>query len=183
MAESLQTVLNELSEALNETAVTHGIAGMGLRLVPEWIGRVPRYESNPDPFFGVGAGDPNLVSPYAGWKTSSVREAVKVGGLFDRYLGWLWVTFTYALWEDEYRQRLSDALGYLDKDDLNLPVLGDLRHIRHDIVHHRGVASADHTGKCEVLQWFAASEDIQINGDHISEFLGLFPFGEIAALE
>ena len=52
--------------------------------------------------------------------------------------------------------------------------MGDLRHMRNDIVHHRGVASADHTGRCRVLHWQQVDQQISIGLPHVEQFMGLF---------
>lgn len=67
----------------------------------------------------------------------------------------------YAFWEEEYRDRVATALG-CSRNSLQVPVLGDLRRIRHSIVHHRGVALPE-IEKCEVLRWFKEGDDIAIS--------------------
>ncbi len=88
-----------------------------------------------------------------------------------------WLVYLFSAWEDEYRKRLATAHGRTDKNDLQFPLLGDLRHLRNDIVHHRGIASGDNTGKCTVLQgWFFPGDDILLTTDHLTEFAQLFPW-------
>jgi hypothetical protein len=61
--------------------------------------------------------------------------------------------------------------------------MGDLRRIRHDILHHRGVASADNTAKCEVIaHWFGVGQPIVIAGEHISEFMALVPWPDLVQI-
>ena len=45
----------------------------------------------------------------------------------------------------ESRRRLTDV-----RDDL----LGDIRLLRNDIVHHGGIATKANSGRCKILQWF-----------------------------
>jgi hypothetical protein len=67
----------------------------------------------------------------------------------------------YAAWEDNIRKRLADARGVRHKDVLD-PMMGDLRRIRNDAVHLNGRATAENTGKCTVLRWFAVGDEIFI---------------------
>ena len=64
-----------------------------------------------------------------------------------------WIAGVYARWEHRYRRDLKESLA----EDAILPEMdafGDLMHVRNDLLHNNGVASADHCGKCTILKWF-----------------------------
>lgn len=93
-----------------------------------------------------------------------------------------WVEEVYALWESPHRADLKLAcevegeLANALNPELKfirprVTPMGDLRHIRNDLVHKGGVASADETGKCQVLKWFEPGEKILLNTDHVLDFL------------
>jgi hypothetical protein len=54
----------------------------------------------------------------------------------------------------------------MSKLDLKVPVLGDIRLLRNDIVHHNAVATP-RIAKCEVLKWFAPGDHIQLNAERV----------------
>ncbi len=79
-----------------------------------------------------------------------------------------WTADIYNKWEKS-RAETRELLG-----EAGIPVevdcMGDLRHIRHDLIHS-GSASNDHSGKCKVLRWFKPGERIILTTDHVFDFL------------
>jgi hypothetical protein len=61
------------------------------------------------------------------------------------------IVFIYAYWEDVTRHECAKALE-VEKTDLRLPIAGDLRLLRHAMLHTRNVLRADAHRKLEVLQ-------------------------------
>jgi hypothetical protein len=43
--------------------------------------------------------------------------------------------------------------------------------MRNDIVHHRGIATAGNSGRCEVLRWFKADDPMHVMPVHVVEFM------------
>ncbi len=82
-----------------------------------------------------------------------------------------WVVDVYSIWENSYRNQLKH-------DNREIPgairpqnqVIGDLGHIRNDLVHN-GVAKRREAAGCEVLTWFSVGEPIQVRMRHIIDFL------------
>lgn len=105
---------------------------------------------NPDPQVGIGSGPPGVVPPIVVSRRSKVLEQLAVGGPVERNLSQQWVVSLYTAWDHEYRTRLADALG-VTKDAVVDDLLGDLRRVRHDIVHHHGVATKANSGRCLML--------------------------------
>jgi hypothetical protein len=59
-----------------------------------------------------------------------------------------------------------------DKNELKVPVFGDLRHFRHDIAHCRGIANAGNSGKAEVFRdWITIGKLIVIGENEIVSFM------------
>jgi hypothetical protein len=86
----------------------------------------------------------------------------------------------YAAWEHEYRHRLARAHG-VDHDSVIVPVFGDFRLLRHDILHCHGIATSEHAGACEVLRWFSGGDVIQLKADHYAEFVVSIPWAKMLA--
>ena len=102
-------------------------------------------------------------------------------GPIERRLNQQWIVYVYSGWEHEYRPRLERVHG-CEKGGLKLAAFGDLRLLRNDIVHYHGIASADNSGKCEVLRhWVAIGEPILVTQEHFGEFWATFPWAELEA--
>ncbi len=74
---------------------------------------------------------------------------------------------------DRSRSALKAAFQPLAPDAIEpeTSVLGDLNHIRNDLLHNDRVASQDHTGRCEVLLWFEVGDGIVLETKHVFDFL------------
>jgi len=179
--ETAADVLADLRTFLNEASITHGLTFAGLRLVDDFFRRTPRAPENPDPMITITDGDPNLSGTRftAQMRVSEAVTRVAIEGPVEVLLGAQWVAFTFAAWEHFFRRRLAAAHG-VDAADILVPVFGDLRHIRHDILHHRGIATAEHAGRCDILNWFSPGNEIRIRGDRIADFMDCIPWAEMA---
>lgn len=90
------------------------------------------------------------------------------GGRNITILGQLLVTQVYSYWEDHYRGLVAAATGVM-KDELKSDVFEDLRHFRHSIIHHRGIA-LENVGKCKILTLFDEGELIELTSEQV-EFI------------
>jgi hypothetical protein len=52
------------------------------------------------------------------------------------------IVMAYQYWEDYFRERIATAYG-IAKNELTIPLFGDLRFIRRSVIHYRGNAIAD----------------------------------------
>jgi hypothetical protein len=181
--EYASAILDELRIDLYNLMTAHGFACMGLRRMREYFANIPGHPDDPDPVIhleNVVPENPDWPKnpawlPNAEWRLSEAIKQVQDHGPVEVLLGRQWIVSLYALWEDEYRRRLAKAHGR-SKEEEKYPLLGDLRYLRNDVVHHHGIASAENTGRCEVLRWFKPDEPIQVDGRHFGEFLRLFPW-------
>jgi hypothetical protein len=164
---------------LNDAAGAHGFAIGGLPLLLEKITGAPKYPENPDPDLYIGLGDPNVeMRPYALFKTSQLPALLARDGNVERLLGQQWAVFVFAEWEHVIRPRLAAARGCV-VNEVQASVFGDLRLIRHDILHHAGVASSALVRRRELLRWFDAGQPIMIRGQHIAEFMDAVPWSDL----
>jgi hypothetical protein len=182
--EPVDGVLAELREFLLRSILAHNVATAGVRQIASLFAASPRTPENPDPRVHLGAsGDPNLtnVTMAGSVKMSEAMVQIAPDGPVFNLLGQQWLVFTFTAWEHEFRPRLARANG-VDKEVLTYPLLGDLRHIRNDILHCQGIATAEHSGRCEVLgDWVRVGDEITIRGSHVAEFMERFPWDEMAA--
>lgn len=77
------------------------------------------------------------------------------------FVGNMALVAIYSYWEDNSRKQIAAIRG-VAKDALESDVMGDIRNLRHAIIHNRAVAN-DNVAKSRVLPWFAVGDDIFIN--------------------
>jgi hypothetical protein len=178
--ESVDDVLADLRDILNEAAAAQAFSNFGLAQVDRVIAAGPRSAENPDPAVYIGIGDPNdpTSKQYAVFRASQIPGLVKKGGPISTQLGHQWAVFVFTEWETNLRPRLAAASGSTP-DEIQADVFGDLRCIRHDILHHHGIASAEWSGRCRILRWFRPGSPVVIEAEHIAEFMRLVPWDEL----
>ena len=82
-----------------------------------------------------------------------------------------WVQEVWDLWESRYRTRLKHATrGLPGVIRPRQHVLGDLRHIRNNLLHN-GIAKGGEAANCKVLRWFEKGERMQVRLRHVFDFL------------
>jgi hypothetical protein len=80
------------------------------------------------------------------------------------------IIFIYELWETEYRARLAAAAGLADMNDLKIPLFGDLRIIRHAILHQRGTLDEVAARRLESLR-ASPGQDVAINRERVANLV------------
>ena len=82
-----------------------------------------------------------------------------------------WLYEVWGQWESRYRTQLKRAIhGLPGACRPRQQVLGDLRHIRNNLLHN-GIAKRREAASCEILRWFAEGERIQVRLRHVFDFL------------
>ncbi len=177
-------IWQEFTDRLNELAVAHAFSVWGL---PSQVARLGQFAHTVDPNIEVSVSDETFTNPMASWGKLRLGDAPDFlggEGAVARLLGQQWVVTVFAVWNDDYRKRLAEALNVKDKT-ITYPALGDLRLYRNDIVHHRGIAQADKSCKAEVLHWAEEDAPIVIGEDQVREFMaqmGLVTYTRIKGL-
>jgi hypothetical protein len=181
MPEIVDDVLAALAGELNDSVAAQACA---MAAVVQF-GRVfmdrPTLPENPDPTVHFGNGDPNEpgTMAYARWRRSVLLDRTRPRGEVNRQLGRQWVVSFFSSWEEDFRPRLARARG-VPMETIVAPLLGDLRRLRNDIVHHRGRATRNNTGRCEVLtHWFRPDDEIVITAEKFEEFVTRFPWDSL----
>lgn len=181
--ETASDVLSDLKAFIEESKAATGSAVAGLRAFRRQLQRERVYPSNPDPMIHLGEGNPNTpaATEWGRWRRSQALLQLDVDGPVQARITQQWVVTLFTAWEHGFRPRLATAHG-CKPDDLKYPLWGDLRHLRHDVVHHHGVASKDHTGRCQLLDhWFSPGALILLKARHIEELDRLYPWAEMGA--
>jgi hypothetical protein len=159
-------VCNEVNEMLNLTSF---VMHYSLYLMEQAV----QPDSEPGLLLHMGrlvaSSEGVAAQPIFTLSQEQLKREIEDQGRAPRLLGHMWVVFVFTAWEHEYRPRLAEAKA-CKPDEVEVAVFGDLRHYRHDILHHGGVASKEHTGKCEVLKWFQIGDPIDIRTDQVLDF-------------
>ncbi len=113
-----------------------------------------------------GKGDPSDPSNVLlHWSTQGqFRARNEVHGSNRRLIGQLCLVLTFEYWEGEYRQRIAEALGRPRKE-LTEPILGDLRLIRNDVVHHRGILTERTARRLLVIEGLDIGDEVSFDDE------------------
>lgn len=175
-------ILQEFYERVHESVSVLVFARSGLRGVRDQLARLhPPTPHNPDPGIVVATargplGNRHGIATIPRSKflelLADPKDDQPRGRAFIE-LSQQWIVTTFAIWEDHFRPRIATAAG-LEPEDIGLPVIGDLRHMRNDIAHHLGVASAGRSARCKFVK-FAAGDVVYIKVDDLPQFLDNLP--------
>ncbi len=91
------------------------------------------------------------------------------GGLNHRVIGNMCIIVIYQYWEDYFRIEVARNLGK-EKDDISSDIMGDLRLLRHSIIHHESVALKE-VENCKLLRWFKEGDEIFIDEDKFKDII------------
>ena len=99
----------------------------------------------------------------------TVIERNTFGGQNAVFIGRMFIVSVYGFWDDHTREQLGVVLS-IPKDQLKVPVMGDLRRMRHAIVHCRSRMDA-RAKKLEVLKWYSEGDVVSPTRDHVGEIM------------
>lgn len=74
----------------------------------------------------------------------------------------------YAMWDESFRHRIAAAYG-CEPEEVFCPLMGDLRKIRHCIIHHKSIVHEKGI-QFEYLDWKLASGPLSITYEMFREF-------------
>ena len=90
-----------------------------------------------------------------------VRERNKRGGKNYKILSALCIVQIYDLWENYFREAIAKEKG-VNKNDIEVDIMGDLAQLRHSILKHRGLA-VEGVKRCKIINWFNENDPIIID--------------------
>jgi len=165
-------VADEFFAVLNDLAGNHAMALAGVAVTLERLEAAPIEDRGKDSMNLVGYDDPNSGESFywQAWPLATIDERLGPEGPVIRSIGQQWVVGVATQWNDHFRRRFADAEG-VAPNEIKDPLMADMNRMRNDIVHHRGVATARNTGRCEVLHWFSAGEAIHVMPVHVVELM------------
>jgi len=113
-----------------------------------------------------GKGDPNLPNSIELYRCTQgeYKERNSEKGINSRFVGNMCIIAIYQYWEDYFRQKIANLLKRTGKNELTSDIMGDLKILRHSIIHHRGIALRE-VENCKLLRWFKEGDYIFIDKD------------------
>lgn len=158
-----EDVVREVTNYLDLSIASVEVARLGLRMFRAEILKQLPADSNPDPMIYIGAGDPDDPStiPTTAVRRSALLSDTAHQARVEVELGQQWIVATYSRWEKHFRPVIARSLG-VPSEDVLIPLFGDLRRLRHDVVHHLGTATAKWSGRCELLPALEENERIEV---------------------
>lgn len=162
-----QELFQELAEEFWHTAGVMTFSRVAIKAMSDRIGWMVT-EEDPDPTLFLGAGDPNDPKSVAdaSWRKSQVEGAAAADGWLQEWLTHAWLALMFARWEAYYRPAFANANG-VDQRQVRSDVIGDIRNLRNDVIHHRGIATAKNTGKCKVVTKFSVGDTILLRPEDV----------------
>ena len=119
--------------------------------------------------------DPNNIKleTVASIKQGELISGLQRNGEFENLNHQAYIVFIYQLWDDHYRAEIATVLGFKDKDAIRSDLFGDLRGIRHSIIHNRAVLASKHLRRLRVLPkiWDLRPGDLFLTHDMMLELL------------
>lgn len=140
-------------------------ARMGIAQVAADVRRTPATRDATVTFSRQAPTDPGARAD-AEWTRRDLFDAAVTGGWVDVWLGHAWIALTYGRWEKYYRPAFARAAG-VNQDQVTSDVIGDVRHMRNDILHNDGRASAKRTARCRILRRFTPGDKIILTADDV----------------
>ena len=146
--------LNEFKASCNKYYVSCAVSSLGIKQTYE---RLKSLKADPDKTLHVGDGPPgpgkanaavNIGEYFAGHETGAFRERMARS----------FVVTIYTEWEEVWRSKIAEEHGVQSKD-VKSDLMGDLRKIRHFIIHN------DWKPPLQVLDWTVDPKVFQVNGD------------------
>jgi hypothetical protein len=163
------TITFEFLEVLNDIAGTHAMSVVGISKMEELAETLPA--PRPDSSLWIGHGDPNDEGfAYQSWQIRTLKERLSPDGPVVRALGQQWVVMVASEWNDNFRPRIATAMG-VEKNEVKDAAMADINRMRNDVIHHKGIATAKNTGRCELIPWFKPEDPIHVMPVHVSELM------------
>lgn len=99
----------------------------------------------------VGSGHPNIGHTHAMIGIGEAIDSSQTNGAFSDKIAKSFITAIYSEWDEIYRQKLA-LESRTDAKLLKCDLMGDIRLVRHCIVHKKSKVTDEHT-KIKELKW------------------------------
>lgn len=120
----------------------------------------------------IGSGHPDQGQAHS---KISLKDAVthsQKNGMFSDMIAKAIIVTVYSEWDELYRHKIAHEVE-ADAKNVASDLMGDLRIVRHWIVHKKSVIDKDHT-KIKILPWpLSFGEELKISNDMFSSLIDM----------
>lgn len=137
-----------------------------------------RFEENkPDPTSRLwisdldlkGDGQAKINKNYASISVGKYLESSRSDSTFSNEIAKAFVCTIYSLWDETYRNLIAKD-AKVDQKNVSADLMGDLRHIRHCIIHSKSVITKEKE-KIKVLKWDVQPGELMITQKMFAELI------------
>ncbi len=143
-------------------------AALGLKQIAE--GFRPRLTGDPNQKLYIGSGHPDEGLAHSQMKMPVIVAHSEKNGAFTDILAKALIVLMYAEWDEMFRHNMARELdvkaGVLKSD-----LMGDLRHVRHWVVHNKSRVDAKYKSM-KILTWpLAEGEVLNISEEMLANLM------------
>ena len=140
--------ISEFKRSCQEYYICYSVAAIGLE---QAANRIAALSPDRTKTFHIGTGPPEVGDWQASISMGKYLDSSVRGGAFSDQLAKAFVTAIFSSWDELYRPRIAEEAKVATKK-VRSDLMGDLRHIRHCIVHKNSVVTSEHR-KLKELNW------------------------------
>lgn len=168
-----QQIMDEFSSEFRRSSGVMTFTSVGIKMFSDSL-KWDISANNPDPQIILSRSSPTDADarPDAMWHKSEIEDAAKPDGWLQGWITQAWIALIYSRWEDHYRKLFADAAG-VDRKKVSCDVIGDIRNLRNDVIHHNGIAG-ENTRKNKIFTRFNDGDRILLTPEdiwHLSDSL------------
>ena len=166
MKENLQKIIDEFHKELDEISFTYvfsseGIINMGKSMTLQ--------KTHNGQNIWLGSNIPDNPVMHARMNIDDFIKNSSKDGYFCNIIARNLLCTIYSLWDEKYRHTLSEILG-VEPKYIESPIMGDLRKIRHCIIHQKSRIPPEGF-KFEILNWEFPSNELEIKSEMFRKFM------------
>jgi len=177
----LKTAFEDFGSVVHSAYGSYLDGCLGFRMIRQTIeeghrqlrasGQVPAGSDLDAAAFLYSRTDPSKGGPVQhGVSQGEMKRRNAARGENEVRLAHMLLVFVYEAWETEHRHKVAEAIR-TDAKDVKIPVLGDLRLLRHTILHGRGVLSEETVRKLEVLRVGKAGDRLILDDKQVESIV------------
>ena len=165
-SDTAKDLVEEFHEACGEYLFCLMFASKGIEINGDLIAKE---KAKPGQKIWIASDTESAPKYHARMDISMFIEKSKKNGFFVSEVCKSLLCTIYSLWDETYRHKIAKAAG-VEASTLTVPLMGDLRKIRHCILHNK--STIPETGyQFEVLAWKLAPGALTITAEMFREFI------------
>jgi hypothetical protein len=156
----IKEAITEFQLVCQKYYICYALAAVGLEERADWF---VAHKADRRETLIVSETDPTEENWPASINIGELIDQSQRNGVFSDKIAKSFMTAMYSEWDELYRPRIEAAAG-VKKNTAKCDLMGDLRQIRHCVVHKKSVLSRKHT-KLRELKWKLSPGELRITDD------------------